>query len=132
MSSDEPPSYSSDNGSGAEESPPGLYSPTPGICGQCQESVGEISWKLGDQPSRISHNFYSRVEQTTTPDTLITPLTHLLVQPCPIHLLEVPPGPGNKQGRGHTDRQSDRQKEKKGEEGQLLCGTVPLLCMVKL
>ena len=58
----------------------------------------------------------------------LTPLTHLLVQPCPIHLLGVPPGPGNKQDRGHTGRQSDRQKEKKKEEGHLLCWHRALLC----
>ena len=104
---------------------------SPAIGGQFTALSAEISWKPGDLASRRAHNYYSRVEQTTTPDTLTTPLTHLLVQPCPIHLLGVPPGPGNKQDRGHTGRQSDRQR-KKEEEGQLLRWHRTLLCMVKL
>ena len=73
MSSSEPPSHSDGNDSEVQaSSSAGPYSPAPGICGQCKESVGEISRKLGDQPSRRPHNFYSRVEQTSTPNTLIS------------------------------------------------------------
>ena len=128
MSSDEPPSYSSDNGSGAEESPPGPYSPTPGICGQCEESVGEISWKLGDQPSRISHNFNSRVEQTSTHNTLNTHHTHLFSASVSLHLLKVPLGLETNRTGGQTDRQTDSEGGEEGGRGICCAGTVTLLC----
>ena len=77
MSSDEPPSYSSDNDSEDEGSPAGLYSTCPAIPGQCRELSREISWKTGEEASNGCHNSYQRVEQTSTPNTHITLLTHL-------------------------------------------------------
>ena len=75
MSSDEPPSYSSDNDSEDEGSPAGLYSTCPAIPRQCRELSREISWKTGEEAFNGCHNSYQRVEQTTTPDTL-THTTH--------------------------------------------------------
>ena len=79
MSSSEPPSFSSEDSdnAAAEEAPAGQFSTCPAIRGKCKALSREISRKLGDQPSRRPHNFYPLIEQTTTPNTLITPHTHL-------------------------------------------------------
>ena len=79
MSSDEPPSYSSDDGDNevTAEAPAGQSSTCPAISGKCKALSREISRKLGDQPSRRPHNSNQRVEHTTTTHALYTPHTHL-------------------------------------------------------
>ena len=89
---------------------------SPAISGQFIALSREISWKLGDQPSRRPHNSYQRVEQTSTPNTHITLLTHLFSELAVPSSVERPPEPGNQQGR-RADRQADRQAEGEGEEG---------------
>ena len=116
MNSDEPPSFSSDHSDESSQDSSGQSSTCPAISGQCKALSREISWKLGDQPSRRPHNSYQRVEQTSTPNTHITLLTHLFSELAVPSSVERPPEPGNQQGR-RADRQADRQAEGEGEEG---------------